>query len=738
MSQLAKHQPLMLRRRLDLVESVLVCQGDYVSVIKDPVSLQYFHLEGPDRCLLQLLDGRRTLSDVCEALQRQFPESQVEEHTVHSGIQRFHQQGLLISTAAGLGGSYLKRGRKQVLDKVNEFFSSILAMRFPGVNPTRFLDWCKPVVSKIFHPAVLTVCVIYMLIAACTLLVRLEEIYLEMPRVGAFFSFENLPFFVATIFLTKTIHEFGHAFVCHHFGAQPHAIGFMLLVLSPAAYCDASDSWMLKKKSQRILIAMAGMYFELILAATAVFVWLMTDPGWLHLFCVNLIIVSSVSTLVFNANPLLRYDGYYILSDYLEIPNMSKKANEWLLSVSRQLFLGMPPIRNLQLPDRKRTAFYIYAVAAFIYRWFVMAVIYWFLITLFESYHLAVIGYLLAVISIGKTLYGPLSKTWKFFTRHGATQEIQMPRLIYSSLLIAALIYAVLFVPLPRAEYAYLVTRPVNYRTAYAESAGVLKQVCVKPGEQVAKGDLLATLENHDLRKSVIELTSQQAQFQSTIEIYESFPEDASVSPLEFQQAVADLRKVESQLDERRQQLDNLQVRASCDGTVTPPITFGVLNVLQSGEQQTDVDCFESEALNRTLVDQTPICAVVESEKFEALAFVDQRSMTQLEIGQTVELLLDEYATKVLSGTLVEIKSSSSKVVPDGLLRQAGGYIEAGTGGAEGSPRIPHFQLAIQLDEVPDDLPLQTGMRGQAKIAVRPASIFQRFREMILRATSFR
>ena len=738
MSQLAKHQPLMVRRRADLVESVLVCQGDYVSVIKDPVALQYFHLEGPDRCLLQLLDGRRSLSDVCDALQRQFPESQVEEHTVHSGIQRFHQQGLLVSTAAGLGGTYLNRGRKQVLDKVNEFFSSILAMRFPGVNPTRFLDWCKPVVSLAFHPMVLAICVIYMLMAACTLLVRLEEFYLEVPRIGAFFSFENLPFFVATIFLTKTIHEFGHAFVCHHLGAQPHAIGFMLLVLSPAAYCDASDSWMLKKKRDRILIAMGGMYFELVLAATAVFVWVMTDPGWLNHFCVNLIIVSSVSTIVFNANPLLRYDGYYILSDYLEIPNMSKKANEWLLSVSRQLFLGMPPIRNLQLPDRNRTAFYVYAVAAFIYRWFVMAVIYWFLITLFESYHVAVIGYLLAAISIGKTLYGPLSKTWKFFTRHGATQEIQMPRLIYSSLVIAALIYGIMFVPLPRAEYAYLVTRPVSYRTAYAETEGVLKQVSVKPGETVAQGDVLATLENYDLRKLVIELTSRHAQLQSTIKMYESFPQDASVSSLEFQQAVSDLRKVDLQLRERRQQLDSLQVRASCAGTVTPPITFGVLNVVQNDQRDAQIDCFEPQSLNATLVDHTPICTVVESKKYEAVGFIDQRSMKQLTVGQSVELLLDEYATRALQGTLVEIKSVSSKVIPEGLFRQAGGYIEEAMSNTESAPRIPHFQLSIELKEIPDDLPLQTGMRGQAKIAVRSASVFQRLREMIHRATSFR
>ena len=132
------------------------------------------------------------------------------------------------------------------------------------------------------------------------------------------------------------------------------------------------------------------------------------------------------------------------------------------------------------------------------------------------------------------------------------------------------------------------------------------------------------------------------------------------------------------QLGERRKQLDSLQVRASCDGTVTPPITFGVLNVVQSDQRESEIDCFEPRSLNATLADKTPICTVVASEKFEALAFIDQRSMKQLEVGQSVELLLDEYATQVLRGTLVEIKTGSSKVVPDGLFRQAGGLHRSG------------------------------------------------------------
>ena len=212
--QLAKHQPLLLQRRADLVMVNYECQGEPVTVVKDPVGLQYIHLEGPDRFLIRLLDGRLTLAEICQELQRQFPEATVEEHTVHAGIQRFHQLGLLASNATGQGDLYHKRGKTQLRQAVSQFFSSILAMRFPGINPTAFLDWCHPLTRFFFHPMFVIIAVVYMLLSAMAMLTHIDEFFIELPRVTEFFSFQNLPFFVATIFVTKSIHEFGHAFVC--------------------------------------------------------------------------------------------------------------------------------------------------------------------------------------------------------------------------------------------------------------------------------------------------------------------------------------------------------------------------------------------------------------------------------------------------------------------------------------------------------------------------------------------
>ena len=126
--------------------------------------------------------------------------------------------------------------------------------------------------------------------------------------------------------MTKVLHEFGHGLSCKHFGGECHEMGVMILVLTPCLYCNVSDSWMLPNKWHRAAIGAAGMYVEVVLASICTFIWWFTEPGLFNYLCLNVMFICSVSTVMFNANPLLRYDGYYILADILEIPNLRQKA----------------------------------------------------------------------------------------------------------------------------------------------------------------------------------------------------------------------------------------------------------------------------------------------------------------------------------------------------------------------------------------------------------------------------
>ena len=140
--------------------------------------------------------------------------------------------------------------------------------------------------------------------------------------ISSIFSLRNVGWLALSVVVAKTLHELGHALACRHFGGECHELGILLLVFLPCLYCNVSDAWMFDSRWRRVAVDVAGMYVELVLAAICTFLWWFSVPGWFNSVCFNLMIVCSLNTLLFNGNPLLRYDGYYLLSDLLEVPNL--------------------------------------------------------------------------------------------------------------------------------------------------------------------------------------------------------------------------------------------------------------------------------------------------------------------------------------------------------------------------------------------------------------------------------
>ncbi len=144
----------------------------------------------------------------------------------------------------------------------------------------------------------------------------------------------NLVLLYLGLIFIKTVHEFGHAIFCRKYGGEVHVMGVMLMIFTPMPYVDATSSWSFRERYKRVLVGAAGMIVELFVAALATFVWAKTAPGTLHSLAYNMMFVASVSTLIFNINPLLRFDGYYILSDLIEIPNLNQRATGQLTHLS--------------------------------------------------------------------------------------------------------------------------------------------------------------------------------------------------------------------------------------------------------------------------------------------------------------------------------------------------------------------------------------------------------------------
>ena len=195
--------------------------------------------------------------------------------------------------------------------------------------------------------------------------------------------------------LVKILHEVGHAVCCKAVGGEVREAGALFLVFSPALYCDVSDSWSLPSKWQRIAIAAAGIYVDLLVAAAATFVWWGTDPvSFAHNLCLGLMVVCAAGTLAWNANPLLRFDGYYVLSDWLEVPNLAEESIRHLRAAAARL-LGVDAAED-RGPGRSRPfLFTSYALAAYAYRIMVTAAVVYFLCSFLRPYKLGALGFAL-------------------------------------------------------------------------------------------------------------------------------------------------------------------------------------------------------------------------------------------------------------------------------------------------------------------------------------------------------
>src|SRR5205807_7258049 len=228
-------------------------------------------------------------------------------------------------------------------------------------------------------------------------LTHFESFREKLPSYQEFFSFGTVWYLWLALGLVKIIHEFGHGLSCKAFGGEVHEMGALFLVFSPCLYCNVSDAWTLPSKWKRIIISFAGIYVELIIAAIATFVWWNSSAHpFINNMSLSLMIVCSVSTIVFNANPLMRYDGYYILADWLEIPNLRDRSNKFLMRVVQEHCLGVevPPEQHMEL--NRRILFVTYAVVSYIYRWVVTFSILYFMSQFLKQYKLGVVSGMLA------------------------------------------------------------------------------------------------------------------------------------------------------------------------------------------------------------------------------------------------------------------------------------------------------------------------------------------------------
>lgn len=702
--------------RADLTARRQRYQGQVYWVVKEPIGLKYFRFQEEEFAVLNMLKDGASLEDIKTKFEEDFAPHKITYQDLQQFIGTLHRSGLVVSDAPGQGKQLRKRRDERLRKEFMAKVSNVLAIRFKGIDPERFLNWSFPYVRWFFSKTAAIIIMTMALIALLLVAVEFEEFRSRLPAFESFFGPQNWLLLGATLAVTKIFHEFGHGYLCKKFGGECHEMGVMFLVLTPCLYCNVSDSWMLPNKWHRAAIGAGGIYVEICLATIATFIWWFSDPGMLNHLALRVMFICSISTILFNGNPLLRFDGYYILSDVVEIPNLRQKASKILQRVMGEVCLGLEMPEDPFLPQRNHGFFMLYTIAAVMYRWFIFFSILFFLNKVFEPYGLKVIGQIIALMGMFGLFVQPLWQLGKFFHVPGRMDQVKWPRFYTTVAVAVTILLVILFIPLPRKVRCSLQMEPRDAKPVYVHTPGQLTEVLARPGDQVKKDQALVRLASPTLD---LEMEGLRANLKAYEVQLKNLEKQRSRDP----KAAGQIPTVEAVIETKREELvvkedqyARLVLRAPQDGTVLPAPFRPDRPRLQQVLPTWNGSVFDDKNQGMFLeVGQAPLVQIGDPTKFEAIMAIDQADNEFVEVGQPVEIKLDALAWRVFEGQVDEKSVRPMEQAPRALGNQAGGGLATKTDAAGREiPLDATYQARVGIDD-PDGV-IGIGYRGRGRV----------------------
>ncbi len=728
---------LTVRRRPDLTASRHHYQGQGYWVMKEPVGLQYFRFHDEEYFILNMLDGHVSLQQIKDGFEQRFAPQKITFGDLQQFIGMLHRSGLVISNSPGQGKSLRERGRTKKNKELLGKMSNVFAIRFRGIDPERVLNRMLPIAGWIFTVPALIFFGCLLLSATLLLATQYQTVYAKLPTFHQFFAADRWIILAATMAIVKVFHEFGHGLSCKKFGGECHEIGFMLLVFTPCLYCNVSDSWMLPNKWKRIWIGAGGIYVEMILASIAAFVWFFSESGTtINDLCLNMMFLNVVSTLVVNGNPLLRFDGYYIMMDYLEIPNLRQKSTEVLKRWFQKTCLGLELQDDPFLPKRNLFMFGMFTIASVIYRWVVVFSIVWFVMQVLEPYGLQALGRILAVIGFSGLVAQPIIQTWKFIRTPGRLAKVKRGPVLKSLAVVGTVIAAVCYIPLPHHVDAAFEIRPSRAGAVYAGTVGRIVET-VPVGTRVTEGQTIAVLDDPELRIRLADLHGEESYASVQLKNLKmrAREEAAVVAQIETQKKM--LQSIRSLKAKTQEEVDRLTIKAKQDGFVLPPPERPKNDPGDGRLPGWTGTPLQSENRGALLTADDMICEIGAPDGFEAVLIIDQGDRQLVREEQLVDLKLDSLRLKTFHGSIEEISKSPMDSASTSMSSQTGGdlqtEIDPKTGQAK--PRSVSYQARVPLDSA--EMLLRPGYRGSAKVHVDPMSLGNRLWRVIIKTFNF-
>ena len=532
-------------------------RGERWYVVRDPAGNQFHRLSDAAYRFIGLLDGTRTVEQAWDICGGQLADDAPTQPEIIQILSHLYSANLIEADVTPDATVLLRRHKQLTKRKMQNRLMNVLFPRLPLWDPDSFLVRWMPVMRVIFSWLGAAFWVGTIIAALVLVIPQWREL-----EAGAKSAIDpsNWLWLWAVFVLIKLIHELGHAFSCRRFGGECHELGIMFLVFVPTPYVDASAAWAFPSRWQRMFVGAAGMIVELFVAAVLAICWVFirhdTLPGQLMY---NAMLIASVSTLMFNANPLLRYDGYYILSDFLEIPNLRQKSTEYAMGLIKRHIFGVKANQPLP-PVGQRFWLFSYALASSIYRIFVG-----FLIILVVAYKIPILGMLMAIGGVATWLFVPVGKLTKYLMLE---PELHRKRGRATAFCLACAVVAVLcigVIPFPVYVNATGIAEPSTHEVVHSKGGGFVTRIAAADGQRVQQGDAILVCRDErieaELASRAAELAGLQAQLiQAT-----------AVDQAQRQVIEADMIPVQHQLADAQRRQRELTIVAPITGTLVAP-----------------------------------------------------------------------------------------------------------------------------------------------------------------------
>lgn len=669
--------------REDLVISKMTTKSGEHYVVKDPLKNSYFRFTAEEWDIIKYFDGEKEKEHMVEQFNRDHEFVEIDLETIDEYWNNLDSLNLLIKSKEDMNVMLVEKVKEMREVQLLSKKGSIMYKRFPLVDPDKFFDKIIPHIDFLWTKKFFVFSFSCMIVAVIIILSNWTKFNTGIYELFTFseMSFSHLAILWVVIYLTIALHELGHGLTCKYYGGEVHEIGFLLLFFQPCLYANVNDAWLFDKKWKQIMVTIAGGYVEFFIGSIFTFVWFLTNPNtFLNVISFQIMTICSLSTVFFNFNPLIKLDGYYLLSDYLEVPNLKEESTSYIKYLSKKYIFRMPVEKN-DSTNWEKKVYFSYGVATTVWMTLLLTGLVGMagslLIGKFNEF-----GVLMTAFIAYKIFGGHVKSSFKFlvswFLQHHA--KLKSSRMKLGSSIGFAVLLIIMFIPVSYTIRGKCTLEASSIKVLRAMSNVSVLRFFKNDGDFLKRGDHIVKLDNLNIRyeREIASLAVTKSKRKHRKNIVER-------SQKTF---------------ESRNELSSKQMELSLKEKELQGLTVKYDNVLS---RFVSLSCPDQERIvGKFLKKGDEICRLYDVEKLKSLIEINEQDVTFLKKGQEVYFKLVSNPVKTFEGVVSSIRPT-----------------------AKSDPKNPGRRIYTAEIVLINNGKLRPGMIGVAKILGTKVSLFK-------------